>query len=199
MTGLEKIITHIQEDAASIAQTTLQEGQSKADEILAEAREEGRKKSAEILEQSEADVRTSLNRSKSAADLMERKLILEAKQEIIGQVVEDSIKSLKNLPEEEYFETILKMVEKYALNKKGKILFSQKDLERLPNHYETTINKRLSDKSDAFLSISKESKDIDGGFILLYEDDIEENCTFDALFLAAKETIQDKINEVLFG
>ncbi|NLZ80679.1 MAG: hypothetical protein GX913_02575 [Clostridiales bacterium] len=204
MTGLDKIIRHIQEDAASIAGSTLKDGQNKSDEILAEALAEGNRKGAEILKQSEADVRTSLNRSKSAADLMERKLILEAKQQIIGQVIEDAIKTLKDMPEEEYFETILKMVEKYALDKKGEILFSRKDLERLPNHYEATINKRLSNnrlinQSEAFLSISKESKDIDGGFILLYGDDIEENCTFDALFLAAKESLQDKVNEMLFG
>lgn len=204
MTGLEKIIRHIQEDAASIAGSALQDGQSKADEILAEAQLEGNKKSAEIQKKSEADIRISLNRSKSAADLMERKLILEAKQQIIGQVIEDSIKSLKNLSDEEYFETVLKMVDKYALDKKGEIIFSKRDLERLPNNYEATINKRLSDKKlinkpEASLVISKDKRDVDGGFILLYEHDIEENCTFDALFLAKKESLQDKVNEMLFG
>lgn len=204
MTGLDKIIKHIQEDAASVAHSTREEGQSKADEILAEARAEGEKQSAEILKQAEVEVRTSLNRSKSAADLMERKLILEAKLHIIGQVLEDAMKSLKNLSNEEYFEAIIKMIEKYALDKKGEIIFSKKDLERLPNHYETTINKRLSEQRtinmpEASLTISKETREIDGGFVLSYGNDIEENCTFDALFLAKKEFLQDKVNEMLFG
>ena len=48
------------------------------------------------------------------------------------------------------------------------------------------------------LTISKESKEIDGGFLLLYGD-VEENCSFDAMFMAAKETLQDEVRDLLFG
>jgi V/A-type H+-transporting ATPase subunit E len=43
-----------------------------------------------------------------------------------------------------------------------------------------------------------ETQEMSGGFILLYGD-IEENCSFDALFLQAKEELQDKVRDYLFA
>ena len=53
-------------------------------------------------------------------------------------------------------------------------------------------------KEGAALTVSSETRDIDGGFVLTYGG-IEENCSFDALFDSAHEMLQDKVQEILFG
>ena len=197
MTGLDKILEQIEVEASSNADAVIAQAKEQAREIIAAAKSEGDRRRIEIEKKSEMDVQTSLSRGESAAWLQEKKIILQAKQEIIGDIVERAKESLLNLSDEEYFETILKMVKRHALNQEGEIIFSSKDKERLPKQFEDSIKEVLSKQQGASLKISNESRDINGGFLLVYGD-IEENCSFDTLFLTAKDTLQDKVNELLF-
>ncbi|MDF2608695.1 MAG: hypothetical protein K0R92_169 [Lachnospiraceae bacterium] len=197
MTGLEKIIKHIEDDAAAISKSILSEAEKKAEEIISAAKAEGEKKRAEITERSKLEVEASLSRAESAALLREKKVILNTKQEIIEDVITKAKESLEKLPENEYFDVIINMVKKNALNKPGFILFSKEDKVRLPEQFQEKIQEALTGKSGAALTISDETREIDGGFVLVYGD-IEENCSFDALFLAARESLQDKVSKVLF-
>lgn len=70
-------------------------------------------------------------------------------------------------------------------------------MERLPEGFEDRLNAALKDKG-AVLRISGDTRDIDGGFVLTYGG-IEENCSIDALFDAAHEVLQDKVQEILFS
>jgi V/A-type H+-transporting ATPase subunit E len=197
MAGLDKIIKHIEDDAAAVALAILTDAQSKAEEIVSAAKEQAQKKCEEIQKKTEADVDMTLNKAESAALLQERKLILNAKQELINEVIEHAKTSLTQLPEEDYFSIIKKMIKKYALPKKGEIIFSHADKNRLPANLESELSSILSDIQGAELLISNETRKLDGGFILVYGD-IEENCSFEALFMAAKESLQDKVYKFLF-
>lgn len=197
MTGLEKIVKHIEDDATAASRAMLAEAENKANEITATAKLEGEKKYAEIMERSKQEVEASLSRAESAALLRERKLILQAKQEIIESMIENAKKSLENLPSDEYFEVILKMIKKNALKKSGYIIFSTADKTRMPVSFQEKINNALIGFEGAELTISKETREINGGFILVYGD-IEENCSFDAIFFAARESLQDKVCKLLF-
>ena len=142
-------------------------------------------------------MKATISRIESAAALQERKIILETKQQMISNIITKARESLANLSDSEFTEIILSMVKKYAHNKAGKILFSASDKNRLPMDFNDRMKAVLSEKSEARLSVSDEITDLDGGFLLVYGD-IEENCFFDALFLAEKETLQDKVNSLLF-
>ena len=67
-------------------------------------------------------------------------------------------------------------------------------------NFADTLNAALvaGGKEGAALTVSSETRDIDGGFVLTYGG-IEENCSFDALFDSAHEMLQDKVQEILFG
>lgn len=197
MTGLDKILKHIEDNATDSAQAIIDKAKEKADEIMANARKEGQQRCEDIRKQSELDIKSLESRGRSAALLQEKKLILEAKQQIISDIINKAQDLLLTQSDEEYFNTILKMVVKHALPQEGIIIFSQKDYKRLPEQFEYRINASLTDTIGATLRIGEETKDINGGFILKYGD-IEENCSFDALFFAAKENLQDKVREVLF-
>ena len=47
------------------------------------------------------------------------------------------------------------------------------------------------------LTVSKETRPIDGGFVLLYEG-IDQNCSITSLFETHIESVQDKIQKLLF-
>ena len=94
------------------------------------------------------------------------------------------------LDDKAYFALLGKMVEKYAPEKSGKLLLSAKDLARMPADFAEAAKKRG-------LTVSDETRAIDGGFVLDY-DGIEENCSFEALFYASQEALQDKVQEFLF-
>lgn len=196
MTGLEKILIEIEDEAKNAAAATVKVAQQDADALIAKAKVQGEEKSIAISKQSEADVSDYLSRAKSAAALQKRKSILNAKQEMINAVIEKAQDTILHLSDKEYFDTILKMIEKHALAQDGEIAFSPVDLKRMPSGFEAQINKAIS-KKNATLKVSKDTKNINGGFVLTYGG-VEENCSIDALFDAAHETLQDKVHEILF-
>jgi V/A-type H+/Na+-transporting ATPase subunit E len=197
MTGLEKILKAIEDEAKAGADAVIADAKREAEEILAAAKSEAEKKCVQITEKSEADIKAVINRAESAAALQEKKTILEAKQQIISNIITSARNKLAKLPDSEYTDIILQMVKKYAHNKAGSILFSANDKNRLPKDFDARLKQVLADKTSASLTVSDETANLDGGFLLVYGD-IEENCSFDALFSAAKENLQDKVNSLLF-
>lgn len=198
MTGLEKILKHIEEEALKSANDILGEAKDKEKQILAEAKEEGARRCAEIDKKSSEEVANILSRAKSAAELEERRLVLRAKQEAIENILTKSMEELLQVPSEQYFDILIAMIKKYAAPLAGQIILSETDRKRLPNNFEAKVAEALSDKVGASLTISEETREISGGFILSYEN-VEENCSFDALFLAEKENLIDKVSALLFS
>lgn len=197
MTGLEKIVKEIEDEAIAKAAKITDEAKAQADSILSEAKKTAEEKCAEIEERSKLEIQSFLSRSESSAKLQKKKLLLDAKQAIISEVLEKARQTLIDLPEKEYFDNIYKLISKYALEQEGIIAFSEKDLKRLPEEFEEKVVEALKDKNGATLCLLQEARNIDGGFVLMYGD-IEINCSFEALFLANHENLQDKVCEVLF-
>ena len=197
MTGLEKIIQTIEADAKAAAEVTISQANTVADGIMVAARAQAEKKCAEIAKKSELDVKSVLSRAESGAALQEKKFILDAKQQTISDIIAKAKDKLLTLPDSDYFDVILKIVKNHAHNKAGKIVFSAVDLKRMPKDYNSAIKNVLTSIAGASLTIADETAELQGGFILVYGD-IEENCSFNALFSAAKDDLQDKVNALLF-
>ena len=194
MSGLDKIIEHIESSANENAAAILEAGREEAAKTLARIKAEADEKAAVLSKQSAADVTLAHKRIQSEAEMTEKRFILNAKTEAVSNVLLSAREKLENMEDGEYFETILKMVKKYASDKEGVIKFSEADLKRIPAGFEASVNSVLKSGK---LTLSKEAAKIDGGFILDYGD-IEENCSFDALFEGLRESLQDKIGQILF-
>jgi V/A-type H+-transporting ATPase subunit E len=197
MTGLEKIIKVIEAEAQANADTIIAEANEEANQFLSLAKEEAKQSAANIAEKPTSEIKAILNRAESGARLIKRQMILDAKQRMISEIIQKAKNKLTSLPETDYFDIILQIVKKHAHNQPGIIAFSIADLDRLPKKYEKSLNEAIKNTKNASLTISKESAKVDGGFILVYGN-IEENCSFDALFSDAKEELQDKVNAFLF-
>ena len=190
MTGLEKIIDEIKQDAKKASNEELAKAQLEVDEIYALAKIEREDKFAALQQEVKQEVELLQNRGAAAANLLKRKMILQAKQQILQEMIEGAKQSILDLPESEYFDTLLHMVKRYALQQDSTIMLSKRDLGRVPE----TFVKVLKEQN---ITISTQSRNIDGGFILVYGE-VEENCSLEALFAASKENLQDKISALVF-
>lgn len=198
MTGLDRILSQIKIESDTAATAVLDHARARADEILRGAQTRADAECAELSQRSAADVADILARARSAAALLKRKSVLTEKQKLIGETIASAKASLCALPDDQYFEVILKMAQKFTLaGQNGEILFSARDQKRLPAGFEATLNAAVAAKG-AKLAVSKETRKLDGGFVLSYGG-IEENCSFTAMFDSARETLQDKVHELLFA
>lgn len=194
MTGLDKIIAQINEDAEISATKIINEARAEARKITEAGKSEAKKITATLEERTKSTCTDILERGKSAAALYQRQILLTEKQKIIADVLEKAYSTLVALPDNEYFSFLLRLVKKHSTQGEGVIFFNEKDLKRLPIIFGTELDKASNSK----LSISETPKNIDGGFILSYGG-IEENCSLRAIFEEQEDSLQDIVNNLLFA
>lgn len=190
MTGLEKIVEQIRQEAQSASEEKLAQTRKEAEQILAEEKKKREVSYDMAMKQIEADTRQLLLRGQSAADLEERKMILEAKLQIIQQIFEEAIDRMLHLSAKEYFTLLLHMVDRYAFKENGILHLCQKDLDRMTDSFESELRNRQ-------ITISQEPVQVSGGFLLSYGE-VEENCSFEELLAANREHLQDQIVAIIF-
>ena len=193
MSGIDKIIEQIELDTKDICDKVIAEAQKKADAIIAEAQVKAQSIAADGKDKTAARVADIKKRGESAADLEEKRVMLYTKQSIIQTMLNEGLSAVKQLPDDEYFDLIAKMVEKYSMPENGEILFGEKDRGRMP----ADLPEKLSGIAKGSLKLSDECAPIDAGFILRYGG-IEQNCSFDAIFAGEAESLSDRAGKLLF-
>ena len=197
MTGLEKMIAQIRDDAAKEVSAILAKAKEKSDDILAAASEDAQKIAGEIARKSETDIESYRKRAESSAELKKRTAILEAKQEVIAEVLEEAYEAMCREDTASYFARIERMLQTYAQAKDGEIYFSEADLARMPEGFPAKIEDAAATAGGA-LHLSEKGADIENGFVLVYGG-VEENCTLRAVFDANKDALTDKVHRLLYA
>lgn len=196
MTGLDKIINQIQEEAEASAKERAEAAAKEAEAILAEAKAACEAMEQEAAAKAAAERENQAGRAASAAEQRRKTVLLQTKQEIIAEIIGKAYETLKNKDTESYFLTMEKLLKTYVLAEDGEIYFSEADLERMPADFEQKI-KAAAEAKGGHLILKKEPKAIPDGFVLVYGG-VEENCTLKALFDVKRDQLQDKVNEILF-
>ena len=191
MTGLERIISEIEEEAKKSSEEIIQNANKEAEKIKAEAASGAEKEAEKIKAEAAGTAKSVYDRAVSAAELEYRNAVLAKKREILDSVLEKTKQRLENFSEEQYFGAILSLARQYAhIGESGEILFNARDLKRLPKDAEDEL---LS----LNLKVSKEPFPCGGGCVLSYGD-IEEKCTFDALVESERDSLCDIITKIVF-
>lgn len=226
MNGIEKITARIASDAEQeIAQLQAQ-AQQEADAILAESAAQAQRLSDDIIARGRKSADERLERLQSAAQMETRKLKLAAKQEVLGEAFELALKKLCTLPEQEYINLLAALALKASTSGKEKLIFSQKDRAAVGKRVVAAVNEVLlkdrapelpgavaESKVGAFLgkvvnnttamvtgtglSLSEETRNIKGGFIMV-DGDVEINCTFETLVRLQREKLEKEVAQTLF-
>ena len=197
-TGLDNIVKDILDDAKSARSDLLAKARVKADEILKEAKLEADSLSKAQTVRVDEEVLKLKSKAVSLATVKFRDGIAFAKSNIINKIIKKAKEKISNLPDEEYFEVILSICKPYLRKgKKCEIVFSNKDLRRMPKGFENKILS-LGKECDVVVKISKETlRNSNGGVILRYQD-VDENCTLDCIFSEKYSALVDLLNKFLF-
>ncbi len=147
-------MNQILEEANASANSKRAEAAAEADRIKAAAEAEADAKAAEIAQKSAADLAGYQERVKSSADLRRRTALLAAKQELIAETIQKAYDTFCAKDDAEYFDTLKKMVEKFAAPQKGEIALNAQDLAKLPAGFEKEVN-ALAQKKGGELVLSK--------------------------------------------
>jgi V/A-type H+-transporting ATPase subunit E len=195
MSGIDKILQEIEEEGRAAADRITQEAGEKIENLRKEILEKAQARCEEIRAQGGRESRGILERGESGAELLSRRMILEAKQELLAELLRKAQESIYQMENHEYFALIRRIVAKNALPRPGELLLSPEDRERLPDGFEKELAGLLPEGGS--LKVSSETRDIRGGCVLLY-DGVEENCSIEALFSAGKDEMTDLARSILF-
>ncbi len=190
MSGLEKIVNQILDEAKSKADDIIKDAKETVKEIQDQASKERSADEAELNAKLLAEEKNYQERMASSVEFKRRKALLSAKQNLITEIIDKAYERMVRQEDGEYFKMIWKLLEKAATDGDGVICFSKEDLKRLPADADEKVRTIAAAKGGK-LSISKETRDIESGFILAYGG-IEENCTLKALFDSKKDELFKK-------
>ena len=196
MTGLEKIVASIREEALGEAKSITDQANADAARMLASEKAKSDEQCAQIGDFAKRQAEDIERAGASALELQRRRKLLEAKQELLTQTMELALDELYAQPDQAYFELLLKMAGAFAEPKNGQLLLSAKDFARCPKDFAERLRNHLP--QGVTLTVSEARAPIDGGFILKYGD-IEQNCTFRAVFNARWDELTDKARGILFS
>ena len=190
MTAKEKIIASIIAEAEKSANEIIEDAKKNAQEVSAQIMEQAQKECDAIISAAQVKAETIRKSAESSNHLLRRDKLLALKGELIDGVLCGAAEKINALADKEYFDFLLEIARKTALENSGEIFLSEKDLARDYKDFEKSV-KALS------LTLSKKSADISGGFILKYGD-IEINGEIDAIIREKREILVDIANKMLF-
>ena len=196
MTGLEKMIRQIEEEAENTAASIIREAEEKAAALCREAEQSCARIRKEAEEEGQVRAEEILRKACSGAGMEDRKRELQLKQELLCETMERALRMLQELEDDRYFALLLHMVPRYIRKEEGELLLSPEDRKRVPEDFEEKL-RELASSGGGSLKLSGESGGIEGGFLLRYGG-IEENCSFAAIFQAEQERIKDELQRLLF-
>ena len=227
MNGIEKITQRMEDDARRDINEILTAARAQADEITRRCREQADRESAAITARGESAAAEREKRLESMAEMESRKLVLAAKQEVLDEAFTMALEKLCTLPDEEYIELLAALAVKAARTGREKVIFSQKDRNRVGKAVVTRANDALARKvaprlpgdltdtkagaildkvvtgasailaGTGMLTLAEETRPIKGG-IILSDVDVETNCTFETLVRLQRENISSEVAKILF-
>ncbi|MCI8341977.1 MAG: hypothetical protein HFE62_01985 [Firmicutes bacterium] len=180
----KNIIDKILADAKAEADKTIDLAQGEAGEVISAAEQRAEKEKAAIYELSKAAAEKAKAKEISSAEMQAKSMVLSQKQKCIEEVIEEAARKLSQLTDDEY-KVIIKTMVKSAPS--GEIILSKKDVELLE-----------SELKGMDRTISSETRDIDGGFVVK-NGDVEYNYSFESIISVEKETIEQLAAKMLFG
>ena len=195
MKGTEKIIAHIQADAAAQADAIL----AQAEQQCAEIREGYERKAKDAYAAKiRAGVKANQDRLESVERLarMEgRKSVLALKQDMVSKSFDLAVDKLVDLPEEQYVALLAKLAAQASVTGDEQVVLNARDREKIGPAVVAAANARLSDGK---LTLSDEVGAFRGG-LLLRRGSIEANCTVELLVELCRGEMAAELAKVLFA
>ncbi len=224
MNGIEKITQKIAEDTQSEISQIQADAQQKSTAIQEETAAQIAAQREEILSRGQLRADERKARLLSAAEMEAKKLDLASRQQVIGEAFDEAIRSLCTLAEADYIDLLARLAVEASSTGNEALIFSQKDRATVGKQVVMAANALLlanaisptEDKGkvaaaigvitdvatakftgSASLTLSQETRDIMGGFILDHGD-VEVNCAFETLVRLQRDALERDVAAILF-
>ena len=187
--GVENITARILQEARDEALKTEQEAKASEAAILENASRDASAIEADLAARAREDAGILKERRRSVAELEARKMRLAMKQETIEETFEEALKAMENMDRKDYTAYIKKQLDSYR-TEGGEILLNARDRSEIGDEIRAAV-------SGSALSLSEETTDIRGGFILK-QGRVYINASLEKLLETEKKQITAQVAGILF-
>ena len=192
MNNKDAIIQKIMDDAKKVAEGNIKEANDTASQIFARAQKEIDKLEAANEGKDDALYEDALSRSAVVANLDCKKLMLNAKKEIVNKVFDEALDAFV-AEKKDYLALVEKMISS-CCEDGDEVVICERDGKVITKKFIADIAKKTGKK----LTLSGEFGDFKGG-VLLIGKNYDKNLTLDLELQSVRENIESKIVEILFG
>ena len=190
MSGLDNIIKEINDDARSVAEKIEAQAKKEADLIIDGAKKKAQEIINKTVAESEKESKSVIARATSRGEVIAKRVMLEEKQNIINATLKNTYESIMSLDIASYFMYMEKILSNRAEKKSGELIMSKRDKDNVTESF-------IKAAKEKGLSISPNTRDINGGFVLVYGD-IEENFSIEDRMREKNDELCDVISNILF-
>lgn len=196
MSNLNNLTSKILKDAEDKKAVILADAENEKNKILGKKEDEAKAVEKTMLEKAEREAASRKERIISGAQLNARNEKLGAKQKVISEVFESSIKELSNCNAEDLRGFIKEVILNTNIEGEQNLILNEAGKKAVDEAFVAEINNELGNK--AVIKIDENTRDFRGGFIL-EKDGIEINNTFEALVSSLKDDLSLEVARVLFS
>ena len=196
MSNLNNLTSKILQDAEAKKAVILSDAENEKNKILSKKQQEASSVEKTMLEKAEIEAASRKERIISGAQLHARNEKLEAKQKVISEVFETSVKELSNFSGDDLKGFVKEVILNTEIEGEQNLILNAEGKKVIDDAFVAEINKALDKK--AVIKIDENTRDFRGGFIL-EKDGIEINNTFEALVSSIKDDLSLEVARVLFS
>ena len=196
MSNLSNLTSKILKDAEDKKAVILADAENEKNKILGKKEDEAKAVEKTMLEKAEREAASRKERIISGAQLNARNEKLGAKQKVISEVFESSVKELSNCNAEDLRGFIKEVILNTNIEGEQNLILNEAGKKAVDEAFVAEINKALGNK--AVIKLNENTRDFRGGFIL-EKDGIEINNTFEALVSSLKDDLSLEVARVLFS
>lgn len=132
--------------------------------------------------------------AQSGAATLRKKHLLETRSHALTDSVSQAERAMKALPDEQYFQLVLTLIDRYAGTEPGTVYLA--DCRALPDR--AAFAGQIAALPGHKLTLAEGTVPLDSGALVSYGK-IEENLSFGAVLAEKEEAIRDRLNELFFA
>jgi len=204
--SVELLCRKIEEDARREVESIISRAEKSAAELRARYSSDAGKVRDEILERARAKADAVRRRTLSGVNLETKRMSLQAREEIIGEVLSMVMDKLEGLRKEDRYRDILKglLLEAFeALGERETVaIFDEADRDLVDEGFISEVRSHLNELygDDVSLEVSREFHRSGGGLILRSKDGrVSFDNTFDARLRRMRDSLRLAIVKEVFG
>ena len=195
----EKIRQKILNDAQAEARKIMEGAEAEARGIRQEAQARADSIASDYKARARADADEHIRRQLSLRELEARKAILAEKWAVIEEVFDKALASLRERDRQSGYGLTMELLLKAVETGNEEIIMAPEDRQAIDKSFIENLNANLRKAGKrGEVSLSEETRDIRGGFILR-RGRTETNSSFDTLLAMLRDEVETEIAEILFG